>query len=114
MSYAEYISQLILCTPAELNDPEKSLLLKIIELYNRNEGIHSRVFGLELLQALRVGDAHAAELAPPQVVAGLREPMLPAQVLDRHARIGLPEEAHDLGFRESLLHRPIPFARAGL
>jgi hypothetical protein len=41
MSYAEYISQVIICTPAELNDPEKSLLLKLIELYNRNEGIHS-------------------------------------------------------------------------
>lgn len=41
MSYAEYISQLIICTPAELNGPERSSLLKHIELYNRNEGIHS-------------------------------------------------------------------------
>jgi hypothetical protein len=41
MSYAEYISQLIICTQAELNGPEKSSLLKLIELYDRNEGIHS-------------------------------------------------------------------------
>jgi hypothetical protein len=41
MSYAEYMSQLMICTQAELNGPEKSSLLKLIELYDRNEGIHS-------------------------------------------------------------------------
>src|SRR5215210_4590098 len=32
--------------------------------------------------------------------------MLAAEVLHRQPRIGLPQEAHDLGFREPLLHRP--------
>src|SRR5690349_19574423 len=41
------------------------------------------ILGLELFQALGVRHAHAAELAPPQVVAALGEPMLPAQVLHR-------------------------------
>src|SRR5687768_6043558 len=72
----------------------------------REQLLESGVFGLELLQALRVGDAHAAELAPPQVVARLREPVLSAQVLHGYPRIGLPQEAHDLTFRKPLLHRP--------
>jgi hypothetical protein len=41
MSYAEYISQLINCTPAELKGPEKSSFLRLMELSNKNEGIHS-------------------------------------------------------------------------
>ena len=39
------------------------------------------VFGFKLFQALRVRDAHPAELAPPEVVTGLREPVPAAQVL---------------------------------
>jgi hypothetical protein len=37
--------------------------------------------------------------------------MLPAEVLDRDAGIGLPQEPHDLRFREPLLHRPTLSAR---
>jgi hypothetical protein len=37
-----------------------------------------------------------------------------AQVLHRQARIDLAQEADDLRFGEPLLHRPIPFLRAGL
>jgi hypothetical protein len=56
------------------------------------------VFGLELLQAFRVGDAHAAELAPPEVVAGFREAVLATEVLNRYAAIRFTQEADDLGF----------------
>jgi hypothetical protein len=41
MSYVEYTSQLINCTPAELKGPEKASFLRLAELSNRNEGIHS-------------------------------------------------------------------------
>jgi hypothetical protein len=41
MSYAEYISQLINCTPAELKGPDKASFLRLMELSNKNEGIHS-------------------------------------------------------------------------
>src|SRR5450759_1974256 len=38
----------------------------------REQLLETGVFDLELFQALRVRDAHAAELAPPEVVAALR------------------------------------------
>ncbi|MGA7370717.1 MAG: hypothetical protein WBX01_16465 [Nitrososphaeraceae archaeon] len=41
MSYAEYVSKLIICTPAELKGPEKASFLRLMELSNKNEGIHS-------------------------------------------------------------------------
>jgi hypothetical protein len=41
MSYAEYISELITCTPAELKGQEKTSLLRLMELSYKNEGIHS-------------------------------------------------------------------------
>jgi hypothetical protein len=41
MSYAEYISQLINCTPAGLSSLEKTSLLRLMEHYDKNEGIHS-------------------------------------------------------------------------
>jgi hypothetical protein len=41
MTYAEYISQLINCTPAELKGPEKDSFLRLIELSNKSEGVHS-------------------------------------------------------------------------
>jgi hypothetical protein len=41
MSYAEYISQLINCIPAELKGPEKDSFLRLMEPSIRNEGIHS-------------------------------------------------------------------------
>ena len=47
--------------------------------------------GLELLQPLGVRDAHAAKFAPPQVVTGLGEAVLAAQVLNGHTRIGLAQ-----------------------
>jgi hypothetical protein len=72
------------------------------------------VFGLELLQAFRVRDAHTAEPAPPEVVAGFREAVVAAQVLDRYAGIGLSQEADDLGFRECFFIVRSPSLRAGL
>ena len=41
MTYAEYISQLINCTPAELKGPEKDSFLRLTELSNKSEGVHS-------------------------------------------------------------------------
>lgn len=41
MSYAEYISQLAICSSAELNSQEKNSMLRLLELSNKNEGIHS-------------------------------------------------------------------------
>jgi hypothetical protein len=41
MNYAEYISELIICTSAELKDQEKASLLRLMELSDKNEGIHS-------------------------------------------------------------------------
>src|SRR3546814_1107967 len=43
------------------------------------------VLGLKLLQALGIGHAHAAELAPPQLVRRLAEAVLAAQLLDRQS-----------------------------
>src|SRR5262245_48881200 len=59
-------------------------------------------WGSELAAAL----SGPGELAPPEVVAAFGEPMLAAQILDRHSRIGFPEKPYDLCFGESLLHRP--------
>ncbi len=71
----------------------------------------SRVFyGDQLLQAFRVRDGHPAELIPPQVVARLREPVPPTQLLDRQARLGLPKEPDDLRLTESFLHVRSPFS----
>src|SRR4026207_106850 len=47
----------------------------------RKQLLHTGVFGLELLQSLRVGDAHPDELAPPQAMAGFREAGAAAHVL---------------------------------
>ena len=44
MSYAEYISQLIICTPAGLNGAEKASLLRLMEIYDKNEGIHPYIW----------------------------------------------------------------------
>lgn len=43
--------------------------------------LQPRVLCLQFLQPFGVGHAHAAELAAPQVVRGLAETMLPAQLL---------------------------------
>jgi hypothetical protein len=64
------------------------------------------VFALELFQPLGVRDAHAAEPAPPEVIAALGEPVSSTQVLDGDARVRFPQEADDLRFGEPLLHRP--------
>jgi len=50
------------------------------------------------VSGLGFGDAHAAELAPPQVIARFGESVSPAQILDRQRGIGLQEEAHNLRF----------------
>src|SRR5690606_1729513 len=51
--------------------------------------LQSSVLGFQLLQALGVWHAHAAELAAPQVVRRLAEAMLAAQLLDRQPGLGL-------------------------
>ena len=58
----------------------------------------------------RVRDGHPAELIPPEVVTGLREPVPAAQVLHRKARFGLPQEPDDLRLAESFLHVRSPFS----
>src|SRR5690606_29767378 len=52
--------------------------------------------------------AHAAELAPPQVVRRLAEAVLAAQLLDRQSGLGLAQEADDLLFGKALLHVQSP------
>src|SRR5690606_14190913 len=51
------------------------------------------VLGLQLLHPPGVGDAHATELATPQVVRGLAEAVLATQLLHRHAGLRLTQEA---------------------
>src|SRR5690606_21070818 len=66
------------------------------------------VLRLQLLEALGVGHAHAAELAAPQVIRGFAEAVPAAQVLDRQAGLGLTQEADDLFFGKTLLHVQSP------
>ncbi|AAW73613.1 unknown protein [Xanthomonas oryzae pv. oryzae KACC 10331] len=73
--------------------------------------LQSRVLGLQVLEPLGIGHAHAAELAAPQVVRGLTEAMPSAQVLDRHAGLGFAQEADDLLFGKTLLHVQSPRGR---
>jgi hypothetical protein len=63
------------------------------------------VLGFELAQALGFRDLHAAELGAPLVKRRIAEAAIAAQLLDRHAGLGLLEEADDLFLGESaLLH----------
>jgi hypothetical protein len=64
------------------------------------------VFDLELFQPLRVRHAHAAELAAPEEITALGEPVLAAEIFHRQARIRFPQKPDDLCFRESLFHHP--------
>jgi len=59
-------------------------------------------------------DGHAAELAAPEVIAGFREAVLTAQLLDRQPRLGFAQEANDLLFGETLLHVQSPQGGIGL
>ena len=75
---------------------------------------HSELFGAARAQlcAGSIGRVQLdpAELIPPQVVARLREPVPPTQLLDRQARLGLPKEPDDLRLAESFLHVRSPFS----
>jgi hypothetical protein len=63
------------------------------------------VLGFELAQALGLIDLHAAELGALLVKRRVAETAVAAQLLDRHAGLGLLEEADDLFLGESaLLH----------
>jgi hypothetical protein len=55
--------------------------------------LQATVLALQVLQAFRLGHAYAAELASPKVVRGFAEAVFAAQLLDRHARLGFPQEA---------------------
>jgi hypothetical protein len=61
--------------------------------------------GFELTQALGLRALNAAELDAPPVKSSTAEAAISVQLLDRHARLGLIEEADDLFLAESaLLH----------
>ncbi|MDR7152054.1 hypothetical protein J2W49_004030 [Hydrogenophaga palleronii] len=63
------------------------------------------VLGFELAYALGFRDLHAAELGAPLIERGIAETAIAAQLLDRHAGLGLPQEPDDLFLGESaLLH----------
>ena len=49
------------------------------------------------------------EFTPPEVIARLREPVLPTQVLHRNPSFGFPQEPDNLALAESLLHVRSPF-----
>ena len=85
-----------------------------LELRFRQELLKPAIFGFKLFQALRVRDAHPAELAPPEVVTGLREPVPAAQVLHREACLGLPQEPDDLRFVNRFFTPDLPFRMIGL
>src|SRR5690606_17557981 len=70
----------------------------------RQQFLELRVLGFQRLQALGVRYVHAAELAPPEVVAGFREAVTPAELLDRHPRVRFLQELDDLLFAVPLLH----------
>src|SRR3546814_4447755 len=55
----------------------------VLEHLLGQELLQPSVLGLQLLQALRIGHAHAPELAAPQVVRGFAEAVLATQLLDR-------------------------------
>ena len=76
----------------------------ILEDLLGQELLQPAVLGLQLFQALGVGHAYAAELAASQVIGGLAEAVLAAQVLHRHAGLRLTQEADDLPFGKALLH----------
>lgn len=59
------------------------------------------VFSLQLAQPLGIGGVHPAQLGAPLVERGVAEPACAAELLDRDARLGLPD---DLFLRESALH----------
>src|ERR1700728_2293640 len=58
--------------------------------------LQSSVLRLQRLQTLGIRHVHPAEFAAPQVVARLREAVLAAQLLHRHAFIRFPQEPDDL------------------
>lgn len=53
-----------------------------------------------LLEPTGFRHLHAAELRAPRVERGVTEPMLPAQLLHRQARLRFLQEADDLFFRK--------------
>src|SRR3546814_45785 len=80
----------------------------VLEHLLGQELLQPPVLGLQLLQALRIGHAHAPELAAPQVVRGFAEAVLATQLLDRQPGLGLTQEADDLLFGKALLHVQSP------
>src|SRR3546814_2743901 len=80
----------------------------VLEHLLGQELLQPSVLGLQLLQALRIGHAHAPELAAPQVVRGFAEAVLATQLLDRQPGLGLTPEADDLLFGKALLHVQSP------
>lgn len=61
------------------------------------------VLRFELTKPLGICSLHATVLSPPLVERGVAEAALPAQLLDRHAHLGLLEEPNDLLLGESAL-----------
>jgi hypothetical protein len=64
-------------------------------------GLKPRELSFHLLHALQIGSLHTAVLWLPVVVDGLRDTVFTADVLHRHAGIGLLHDRDDLGLSES-------------
>lgn len=69
------------------------------------------VLGFKFAKPLCICGRHAAVLGSPFVKGGVAEAALPAQLLDRHASLGVPEETNDLLLGKSALlhfhHSPV-------
>lgn len=74
-------------------------------------GIHALelgMLGFELLDALELGQTHAAVFTLPVVEGGLADAVLAADVADLQSGVGLLEDGDDLGLSEfALFHRSV-------
>src|SRR6188768_2764154 len=76
-----------------------------VQMRLRQQLLELGVLSLRLAQPRGFASLHAAELGTPLVERRIAEPVLPAQLLDCHARLGLPQEPDDLLVGEpALLH----------
>ena len=79
-------------------------LYNLYRLAGNAEQAKTYLAEFQRLQTLRIRHVHPAELAPPEVIARLREAVLAAQLFHRHTLIRFPQEPDDL-----LLYGRLPF-----
>lgn len=72
------------------------------------------VLGFQLLEPAGLRHLHPAELRSLGVKRRVTEAVLPAQLLDCHAGLGLLQEPDDLLFHKSLLHIRLPLRKRTL